>query len=86
MQFILTQQEYDALLREKRLRSDGEKAKLQALCTLAANHIPVLREWSPDVAPAPWGCILGPLSPRPEYCDECPAKDVCPHDGKEWSK
>ena len=86
MQYILTQQELDALQREKRLRTDGERAKLQAICTLAANHIPIVVEWHPDKTPAPWGCILGPQSPRPEYCDYCPAQEVCPHDGKEWSQ
>lgn len=86
MQYLLTQQEYDALYREKRLRTDGEKAKLQELCTLAALHIPVVVEWRHDKTPRPWGCILGPREQDPGYCDKCPAQDVCPHDGKEWSK
>lgn len=86
MQYLLTQQEYEALHREKRLRTDGEKAKLQELCTLAAQHIPIVVEWGSDKTPRPWGCILGPREQHPCYCDECPAQDVCPHESKEWSK
>ena len=86
MQYLLTQQEYEALHREKKLRTDGEKAKLQALCTLAAKHIPAFTPaWPADAKPTPWGCILDPGS-RMEYCDDCPARDVCPNEHKEWSK
>ena len=86
MQYLLTQQEYEALRREKSLRTDGEKARLQELCTTAAQHIPIVIEWSSDKTPRPWGCILGPREQSPGYCDQCPAKDVCPHEGKRVSK
>jgi hypothetical protein len=86
MQYLLTQQEYEALHREKRLRTDGQTAELQKLCTLAAQHIPIVVEWSSDKTPQPWGCILGPREQHPGYCDKCPAQKVCPHEGKEWSK
>jgi hypothetical protein len=86
MQYLLTQQEYEALHREKRLRTEGQTAELQKLCTLAAQHIPIVVEWSSDKTPRPWGCILGPREQDPGYCDCCPAREVCPHEGKEWSK
>lgn len=86
MQYLLTQQEYEALHRERKLRTDGQTAELQALCTLAAQHIPIVREWSSDKTPRPWGCILGPDEQDPGYCDRCPAREVCPHPGKEFSK
>ena len=86
MQYLLTQQEYDALHREKRLRTDAQTAELQKLCTLAAQHIPIVLEWRRDKPPSPWGCILGPREQNPGYCDDCPSKQVCPHDGKEWSQ
>lgn len=86
MQYLLTQQEYELLTRAKRLRTDGEKAELQALCTLAARHIPAITPSYPaDAKPRPWGCILV-REDRIEYCDECPAREVCPNEHKEWSK
>ena len=85
MNYILTQQEYDDLCREKQLRTDKQKAELQALCTLAARHIPaVAPSCPPDAKPMPWGCILDINGP--EYCDKCPALNVCPKTGKEFSK
>lgn len=86
MQYLLTPQEYESLHREKRLRTDEKTAELQALCTLAAQHIPIVMEWSQDKTPRPWGCILGPCEQHPGYCDDCPAQKVCPHEGKEWSQ
>lgn len=86
MQYILTQQELDALRSEEKQRTDTRAQELQALCTLAAQHIPVVVEWSVNPTPRPWGCILGPREQNPGYCDRCPARKVCPHPGKEWSK
>ena len=86
MQYLLTQQEYEALHREKQLRTAVQTAELQALCTLAAQHIPIVVKWMTDKTPRPWGCILGPNEQDPKYCDCCPAREVCPHDRKEWSK
>ena len=86
MQFLLTQQEYDALHQQQRLITESHQAELQALCTMAAQHIPVVAVWGGDKTPRPWGCILGPQPQNPGYCDECPAQKVCPHEYKEWSK
>jgi hypothetical protein len=86
MQYILSQQEYDALHREKTLRTAMQREELQALCTLAAQHIPVVLEWSKDKTPRPWGCILGPREQHPGYCDCCPVQELCPHDSKEYSQ
>ncbi len=86
MQYLLTQQEYEALHREKKLRTDDQTAELQKLCTLAAQHIPIVVEWSSDKTPRPWGCILGPRDQNPAYCDRCPAREVCPHPSKEFSQ
>lgn len=87
MQYLLTQQEYDALQREKRLRTEAQTAELQKLCTLAAQHVPVVVRWSSDKTPRPWGCILDADGTKnPGYCDLCPAQDVCPCERKEWSK
>lgn len=85
MQYLLTEQEYQGLLAKRESIAAEDAAKLQAFCTLAANHIPVARPWRKDSTPAPWGCILDKKS-NPGYCDYCPAQDVCPYPGKEWSK
>ena len=86
MQYLLTQEEYDALHRKKTSRTEAEKSKLQALCTLAAQHIPLAaNEWA-DRTPKPWGCILGPREQSPGYCDSCPATEVCPYEFKKWSQ
>jgi hypothetical protein len=46
-----------------------------------ADELPVI--WRSEGTPRPWGCILTQGS---GYCDSCPAKDVCPHPRKHWSK
>lgn len=87
MQYILTQQEYDELRRDKATRATAKKDELQKLCTDAANHIPIVRSWAPNEPPEPWGCILTQGGPNAfGYCDDCPAQEICPHDGKEWSQ
>lgn len=86
MQYLLTQEEYDALRIKQELHIKQSTEKLQAICTLAAQHIPVTREWSSDKTPAPWGCILGPRQQDPGYCDDCPVSEICPYQGKEWSQ
>jgi hypothetical protein len=85
MQYVLTQEELDAL------KGAAEKAKIdtreqvQRLCTLVALHMPVPRRWSSSATPTPWGCIL--VDPNKNgYCDDCPAQEDCPHPHKRWSK
>lgn len=86
MQYLLSEGEYSELKRDQSDRIQMSKAKLQALCTLAAQYIPVPHEWSQDKTPRPWGCILGPRDQDPVYCDDCPASEICPNPRKEWSK
>lgn len=85
MQYILSQQELDALKDVQAAKISTSKSTLQEFCTLAALHIPVYRKW--DKSLTPWGCILvskGESNPR--YCDECPAKQFCPSTIKEFSQ
>lgn len=84
MQYILTEAEYAGLIANQRAATKATAAELQKLCTKAAQHIPVSRDWAADPTPQPWGCILEP--PSPGYCDDCPSKTVCPHPHKRWSK
>ena len=89
MQYILNEKEYAVLSQKK---SDNEIIALQNFCTLAANYIPVKVRWSKDQKP--WGCILNPEEDRSDntfsgagaYCDECPARVICPYPYKEFSK
>jgi hypothetical protein len=83
MQYLLTESEYLKLKGEAIQKIKVNERKLQELCTLAAQHIPIVPHWGEDRTPRPWGCILKRQTP---YCDECPVKELCPYDNKEWSK
>ena len=85
MQYVLTEVEYQSLVARKTERDQKATEELQALCTLAAKHIPVSVSWMRDRDPMPWGCILDDYQATP-YCDECPARKVCPYEGKEYSQ
>lgn len=73
-------------LRTQPAKSDT--TELQELCRLAARHVPIKYSWSPGMEPKPWGCILDKAGTHrnPGYCDECPARNLCPYEHKEWSK
>lgn len=84
MQYMLTEEEYTELKREHSAKAKAASDRLQEICVLAAQHIPVPHEWSSDKTPRPWGCILA--KPSPGYCDDCPVSEICPNPRKEWSK
>lgn len=82
MQYIWSQEEMDAnrqmLADVRRLPSPK---KLQEFCSMVADTMVLTEGWR---AGHVWGCIL--TTKREWYCDQCPAKDVCPNLGKQWSK
>lgn len=81
MQYILTQEEYDALTTVKKKAEIAQTRTLQRLCTKIANEMPVGSRI--DCPPEPWGCIIG----NPDnYCDDCPVQTICPNEWKSWSK
>lgn len=82
MQYILTEDEME-VFRERAMRGDSapDKVKLQELCTLVADNVPVKDGWYKGKV---WGCIL--TNKDEWYCDDCPAQELCPHPHKEWSK
>lgn len=88
MMYLLTKEEFDRLRSDAKNCRDSQTAALQAVCTLAANHVPVRRPWNSESDdPRPWGCILNPdKKTSPGYCDECPVQDACPYEHKRWSK
>jgi len=73
MQYVLTQAEYDDLVRKQKLDLKLKKQELQKLCTQIADTMPVSVKWYNDGKPTPWGCILTPEGePKDEelYCDK----------------
>ena len=84
MQYLLTQEEYDALRARQQHEIALSTKKLQKLCTEIANTMPVKRSWDPKAEPSPWGCIL--TEKHEHYCDLCPVQEICPEPHKEWSK
>jgi len=86
MMYILTEQEYNDLVKAKEEAQLKNTAKLQQLCTKIANEMPVQIGWGPKV-PEPWGCVITAEKNGDEwYCDKCPVKMICPYDGKCWSQ
>lgn len=83
MQYLLTAEEYQTLLNRKEIYTRQQAEELQKFCTLVADTMPIVT-WMNDRKPTPWTCILTTKSEW--YCDECPARKVCPHPSKEWSK
>lgn len=59
------------------------KKILQDWCTNVAEYVPIIHTWDNNKK-APWGCILN--NKIMGYCDECPVKEICPHEYKLWSK
>lgn len=86
MQYIISQDELNAdLQRRDKLRKLPSIEKLQEFCTFVAETMILTEGWAKG---RKHGCILAERA-RGEpigYCDDCPAKDVCPYDNKEWSK
>lgn len=84
MQYLLTQDEMNAdLARRDALHRLPSIEKLQEFCTLVADTMPVQSGYG---AGKPWQCILTVGRRGEWYCDRCPAKDICPHPNKHWSK
>jgi len=84
MQFLLTQEELTELTKKAQSRVDlgFSLEELQTFCSFVADRLPIHRDWNPE-AKEPWGCIL---TSKTEYCDACPARQICPHKDKSWSK
>ena len=84
MQYILTQEEYDALKAKQEHDLKISQKALQELCTRIANEMPVKWGWNTKEEAKPWGCIL--TMEGEWYCDKCPVQKICPHPHKDWSK
>lgn len=87
MQYILTQEEYVAMKQRQEVSLNLSKTKLQQLCTNIADNMPVKVNWRESAHPTPWGCIITYAAKGEEhYCDECPVREICPREYKEYSK
>lgn len=87
MQYILTQEEYDALKKERKHEIELSVSKLQKLCTKISDEMPIKRGWAKDEEPKPWGCVITQEKDGDEwYCDSCPVQDICPKQYKPYSK
>lgn len=84
MQRLLTEDEYQGLVRAPQQFLDQQRAIIQKLCTKIADEVPIKPSWAGEVPPKPWGCIL--TVEYEHYCDECPAQKMCPHPRKNWSQ
>lgn len=81
MMYVLSETEFDNVVKDrKQLKRLPTEDALLEFCKEAANIMPVKEGW---YAGKVWGCIL---TKTQRYCDDCPAREVCPHDYKEWSK
>lgn len=82
MQYILSEEEMAA--HHKKLdesRHLPTTKELQKFCTMVADNMLVKQGWYKGKA---WGCIL--TRKEEWYCDDCPAKDICPYTSKHWSQ
>lgn len=80
MQYLLTKEEYDAILEAHKKEIKKLNEVIQDLCTRVAVNEPINDG-------APWGCIRSDNKEnRAWYCGGCPALDQCPYKHKEWSK
>lgn len=82
MQYVLSQEEMNEHSRRTlALKNLPSVQELQKFCSFVADNMVVTDGWAKGRV---WGCIL--TSKLEHYCDACPAKDICPHPDKEWSK
>ncbi len=83
MQYILTVEEYNKLIKAEQRVKDEIQSTIQDLCTKVCDHMPIDAGWRQE-EPKPWRCIL--TISGEWYCDSCPTQDLCPNKYKNWSK
>lgn len=86
MQYILSEEEYQDLVEAKKKAEEAVRDRLQKVCTMAADQIPIKVYWNKKEK-EPWGCIhTREMEDGYEwYCDNCPVRKLCPS-GKHFSK
>ena len=79
MHYILSEEEYKALVAKGAAAEIREKDKIQALCTMVADYKPVGMGRNSE----PWGCTI---NVDDGVCDGCPVEELCGYEFKEWSQ
>lgn len=80
MQYILTEEEYDALFNEHNAETTRLQNIINDLCRRVAEHEPtnVTPMWSKDPPKfEPFGCRHNKIKNVWGYCDSCPVVDCC---------
>ena len=86
MKYILTEQEYNAMVNRVDDITNKYLQDVQQLCIEVAVHKPIRLFGIQDPA-ITHGCILADdPEQQSECCDECPVSLMCPNDNKKWSK
>jgi hypothetical protein len=85
MQYILSSEEMDDIKAKlEMLDHIRDINELQRICTLLADTYVLTEGWHKGQV---WGCMLTAEKNGDEwYCDDCPAKKVCPYPYKSWSQ
>ena len=83
MQYLLTKEEYDELVKTKKELSKKEEKALQDFCSWVADNYILTKGWMKDNV---WGCILTVNKDEEWYCDSCPSQKICPYPYKHWSQ
>lgn len=82
MRYILDEEELQELRDKAKGVGIEVSQTLQTACSLIADKVPVEEGLYKGQI---WGCILTTRTSF-QYCDNCPARKLCPHEGKRWSK
>lgn len=77
MQYLLTEQEYKALVDAPKIIEKKTDKIIADLCRRVALHEPT------EDTGRPYGCVQE--YPSSLDCDDCPLQDVCTYDRKSWS-
>lgn len=85
MQYILTSEEYEELLRKGRMVEGTTQAIINELCMRVAENEPVDIVWGGKTHTQAWGCRHSTKNKKCDYCDQCPSQEMCKLP-KNWSK
>lgn len=82
MQYVFSQEEMDELNgKQESLERLPSIKDLQEFCSFVSDNLILTSGWAKGRV---WGCIL--TRSKDNYCDDCPARKVCPNPNKEFSK
>lgn len=89
MQYIFTEEEYKTLLENKEKIDEKKTNKLLNVCINVADTMPITYRNDKHGIQQPWGCMITYIRKgvnQEWYCDQCPVNEICPYEGKRFSK